>query len=49
MIIVDIIFVLLAIALCVLGCSLLSSLKKWCNDLDYVICILRSYFDDKEN
>ena len=48
MIIIDIIFILLAIALCVLGSSLLSSLKKWTHDLEYVINILCSYFEDKE-
>ena len=43
--IMNVVFILVAIAFCILGCALLSRIKAWAIDLDNLIKVLEDYLN----
>lgn len=44
----NIVFVLVSIALCILGCTLLSRIKAWVCEMEKLINVLKNYLEERD-
>lgn len=44
----NIVFILVSIALCILGCSLLSRIKAWACEMENLINVLKNYLEKRD-